>query len=68
MSERIEQDSSWNDPPTTAQVMRIMWYGRVLNLDITETDMPSNRLEARNMLYQLRADLAIKNKQRRKVK
>ncbi len=58
--ERIEPESSWNDSPTDDQVRRIMWYGRALNLDVTEADMPSNRLEARNMIYQLRADL--KNK------
>ncbi len=55
--ELIEQGSSWNDPPTDDQVKRIMWYARILRLDITERDMPSNRLEARNMIYQLRDDL-----------
>lgn len=64
--ERIEQTSSWNDSPTTEQVRCIMWYGRVLRLDITERDMPSSRLEARNMLYQLRADLKRKSLQRKK--
>jgi len=63
--ERIEQTSSWNDPPTTVQVGRIMWYARILRLDITEAGMPSNRLEARNMIYQLRADLKGKHKHAR---
>lgn len=58
--ERIEPTSSWNDPPTDEQVRRIMWYARILNFDITEADMPSNRLEARNMIYELRADLKHK--------
>ena len=66
--ERIEPESSWNDSPTTDQVRCIMWYGRVLNLDITEADMPSNRIEARNMIYQFRADLKGKHKPARHIR
>lgn len=62
---QIEPTSSWNDPPTDDQIKRIRWYGRVLNFDFTEADVPSNRLEARNMLYQLRSDLKSKRKERR---
>ena len=66
--ERIEPTSSWNDPPTSDHIRRIMWYGRVLHLDIAETDMPSNRLEARNMIYQLRADLKGKHSPARHIR
>jgi len=64
--ERIEQESSWNDPPTDAQVARINWYGRILNLDITEANMPSNRLEARNLIYDLRSSLRLKKLRERR--
>jgi hypothetical protein len=57
MTERVEPDSSWNDPPTPDQLLAIRKYCHILNLDLTEADLPFNRLEARNMLYQLRADL-----------
>ena len=66
--ERIEPASSWNDPPTDDQMRAIRQYARVLNFDLTEADMPSNRLEARNMIYQLRADLKGKRKPARHIR
>lgn len=62
--ERIEPTSSWNDPPTDQQIARINWYAKVLGFDFTEADVPSNRLEARNMLYQLRKELKNAAKRR----
>jgi len=60
--ERIDPISSWNDPPTDAQIATIMKFGRILRIDFTEANLPSNRLEARNLIYQLRADLKGKHK------
>lgn len=65
MTERIELGSSWLDPPTDQNIRRIYWYAKVLNRDLTEADMPTNKLEARNTIYQLRADLKRKNRERR---
>lgn len=65
MSEIIQPDSSWNDPPTSDDLWRIRWYSKVLNFDLTEADLPKTKLEARDMIYQLRANLKEKNASRR---
>lgn len=62
--ERIKATSSWNDAPSSSQLQRIYWYTKLLSLDFTEADMPANRLEARNIIYQLRARLKRKNRRR----
>lgn len=62
--ERIAQESSWNDPPTDGLITRIAWYCRLLGIKELLEERPSNRLEARNLIYDLRAQLKAKNKRR----
>ena len=52
--EKIVQTSSWNLPPTDSQIYRIT--KQCIRLGITESleDKPSNRLEARNLINELR--------------
>ena len=42
-------ESSWNDPPTDAQVRSIIKAGGILHIDITERDIPPTRWQARDL-------------------
>jgi hypothetical protein len=42
-------ESSWNDPPTDAQVRAIIRAGNILHIDITERDIPPTRWQARDL-------------------
>jgi len=66
--ERIEPGSSWNDPPTDEQVRRITWYCKVLHIKEPLEERSSNRLEARNLIYELRAALRGKKKPVRHIR
>lgn len=52
--EKIPKTSSWNLPPTDGQIYRIT--RQCIRLKITEPleESPSNRLEARNLINELR--------------
>ncbi len=58
--ERIEPPSSWNEPPTEEQVRAITRLCRALKIREPLEETPSNRLEARNLIYELQARLKHK--------
>ncbi len=53
--EKIPPESSWNLPPTGAQVRQITLLCRHLGIKEYLENSSSNRLEARDLIYQLRA-------------
>lgn len=55
--EKIQPTSSLNDDPTPAQVRAITRLCMALDIREPLEETPSNRREARNMIYQLRAKL-----------
>jgi len=59
---KILPESSWNEPPTTSQLQSIFRAARILNIDLTEPDMPTTRLEARNLQHSLWFQVKVKSK------
>lgn len=55
--EKVKVTSSLNDDPTPAQVRAITRLCTVLGIREPLEETPSNRREARNMIYQLRAKI-----------
>jgi len=55
--EKIAPSSSWNEQPTPAQVRAITRLCMALHIREPLEETPSNRREARDMIYQLRAKL-----------
>lgn len=52
-SMKVDPDSSWNLPPTAAQLASITKMSRSLGIKEPLEDVPSNRLEARRLQYDL---------------
>lgn len=50
---KVEPGSSWNLPPTSAQVRAITRMSQRLGIKEPLEDTPSNRLEARRLQYDL---------------
>ncbi len=50
---KVEPDSSWNLPPTAAQLTSITKMSHNLGIKEPLEDTPSNRLEARRLQYDL---------------
>ena len=63
--EKIEQASSWNESPTPEQIRAIVRLCCALKIKEPLEDGPTTRLEARNLLYQLKAYLREKNRSRK---
>ena len=55
--EKIASNSSWNLPPTSAQTYAITKLCMHLRIKTELECSPSNRREARNLIYQLKAKL-----------
>lgn len=55
-------DSTLNLPPTSAQVLAITRLCMYLRIETELECSPSNRREARNIIYELRAKLHGKNR------
>jgi hypothetical protein len=62
--ERIEQDNRLNESPTSQQRLAIARLCSILRIKEPLEEGPSNRIEARNLLYQLRAQLRLRNRRR----
>jgi len=58
--EKISADSSWNLPPTSRQVLSITRLCMALHIQTELENTPSNRREARDIIYQLRAKLRVR--------
>ena len=55
MSEKIHYSSSWTLPPTGRQVRAITMLCAELGISEPLEDKPSNRWEARRLMYELRS-------------
>jgi len=55
--EKIQPHSKWNLKPTPAQVRAITRMAQALNIPEPVENTPSNRLEARNLIYAMRGKL-----------
>ena len=53
MAEKIQPSSSWTLPPTGRQVRAIALIAQQLGITEPIEDTPSNRWEARRLLYEL---------------
>jgi hypothetical protein len=53
---KVSPDSSWNLPPTDAQVRRIAQYCIWNHIRESLEERPSNRREARNLIFALRKE------------
>jgi len=62
--EKIPPESSWNLPPTARQRHQISTLAIHLGIRDPIEDTPSNRREARNLIYDLRAQRKTKRKRK----
>lgn len=62
MPEKIQPGSSWNYPPLPKQTRAIALLAQQLGITEPIENTPTNRLEARNLIYDLRRR---RNEQRR---
>ena len=60
--ETIKPSSTWNEPPTDAQIRAITRFCMILNIKTPLEETPYNRTEARNLIYQLLTKLKAKHK------
>ena len=63
---KILPESSWNEPPTTEQLQAIFRAAKILNLELTEPDIPTTRWEARRLQYELWNQVRTKPKSKRR--
>ena len=62
MVDKIHYNSSWTLPPTGKQVRAITRLCMQLGIKEPLEESPSNRWEARRLLYELNEQMAAKNK------
>ncbi|KKM83676.1 hypothetical protein LCGC14_1306880 [marine sediment metagenome] len=61
---KYEEDASWNERPTDDQLRSIRRAWRILGYDFTEEDIPPTRWEARNLQFDLWAQVRAKGKKK----
>jgi len=62
--EKILPESSWNLPPTGPQIYQITLLCKHLGIKEYLEESPSNRWEARNLIYDLRAQRKAKRRKK----